>query len=73
MSTLKLFEMDKYLNGSPEMPSNDYSANLSERLFSNKLVTTCLSLRSIACNGLVLRSRAVNTILPCGRVVTSTY
>ena len=47
-STLKLLEADKYLNGSPEMPSSHHPVNLSERLFSDKQVTTRLSLWSIA-------------------------
>ena len=61
-STLKLFEADKYSNGSPEMPSNHHPVNLTERLFGNKQVNTHLSLQSIAFAALAR-----------GRVVTSTY
>ena len=48
MLTLKLFKVDKYLNGSPEMPLNHKPANLLEHLFGDKLVTARPSLGSIA-------------------------
>ena len=72
MLTLKLFETHKYLNGSSKIPLIlNHLANLSERLFGDKLFTAHPSLGSNAFTALA--PQAVNALLPRGSVVTSTY